>query len=525
MKKCDFQNRLAIAGLIAFLFSMSIFSYSDGDRVEKWDVFEIRLDGPSSGNPYLDVELKAVFHQEDISLSIPGFYDGNGQYKIRFSPDRLGQWTYVTQSNHEDLSNQKGAFVCVSPSARNHGPVKIVNTYYLEFSDGTPFYSVGTTAYQWTSVKQSIQEQTLETLQNSPFNKMRMCVFPKWYDYGNKTEPWAYPFENEKDFSKPNYAFFQNFDRRVRQLCDLGVQADVILFHPYDRWGYAAMGKSNNERYVRFMIARLSAYRNVWWSLANEWDVPSIKEAIDWDGIGQILQNEDPHRRFRGIHNWYDSDDHFFDHSKEWLTHISTQTSSFHFAEKWKNRYKKPLLFDEMRYEGDVKSGWGNMSGQQMASYFWMAGLSGGYGTHGDTFQNKADTETEVRWWAKGGLLVGSSPPRIAFFRRWMEKMPLKEMNSTLESNGDPTKRENNVYFLSKEGDIYLAYTADPEIEIRLTLAENKSYRFVLIDTWNMTVTPKGRIPAGAFSYKTANPYMAVCLYVDSDENDRRFRE
>ena len=58
----------------------------------------------------------------------------------------------------------------------------------------------------------------------------------------------------------------------------MGIQADVILFHPYDRWGYSKMGKEMNERYVRYMIARISAYRNVWWSLANEWDVPDIKE-------------------------------------------------------------------------------------------------------------------------------------------------------------------------------------------------------------------------------------------------------
>ena len=62
----------------------------------------------------------------------------------------------------------------------------------------------------------------------------------------------------------------------------MGIQADVILFHPYDSWGFCEMGKEMNEIYVRYMIARLSAYRNVWWSLANEWDVPKIKETIDW---------------------------------------------------------------------------------------------------------------------------------------------------------------------------------------------------------------------------------------------------
>jgi len=161
------------------------------------------------------------------------------------------------------LNGREGSFECVAPSRSNHGPLRIVNTFYLEHADGAPFYSVGTTAYQWTSVKQSIQEQTLATLAGSPFNKVRMCVFPKSYRYGNNTEPWQYAFASSVDITKPNYDFFQNFDLRVRQLLELGIQADVILFHPYDRWGYLTMGHENNARYVRYMIARISAYRNV----------------------------------------------------------------------------------------------------------------------------------------------------------------------------------------------------------------------------------------------------------------------
>ena len=34
----------------------------------------------------------------------------------------------------------------------------------------------------------AVQEQTLETLKKAPFNKIRMCVFPKDYAY-NENEP------------------------------------------------------------------------------------------------------------------------------------------------------------------------------------------------------------------------------------------------------------------------------------------------------------------------------------------------
>jgi hypothetical protein len=460
----------------------------------------------------MDNKISARFTNGEFSADVPGFYDGNGNYKIRFSPDKTGVWKYVSKSNIPALSNQSGSFECITTGPDNHGPVKVVNTHYLQYADGTPYFAIGTTAYQWTSVDQSIQEQTLQTLAKAPFNKIRMCVFPKTYIYGNETEPWIYPYKRDgeqNDFTQPNYEFFQNFDERVAQLLEMGIQADVILFHPYDKWGYCEMGTEMNNRYVKYMIARLSAYRNVWWSLANEWDVPKIKETIDWEEIGTILQKEDPHHRLRGIHNWYNSEDHFYDHSRPWVTHVSTQTSQFYNAIKWREQYKKPLLFDEMRYEGDVPSGWGNLSGEEMTSYFWMAGLSGGYPTHGETIQNNSDT-TEVRWWAKGGTLMGQSPERIAYFKSVIQKAPFQNMHPDLLANGEAEDLNNNVYILSDPGNYYLAYVANAGETIEMDLPGNVEYKLDVMDTWNMKVIDESNIQPGKFSYTSTIPYTAL---------------
>jgi hypothetical protein len=499
-------------------------------HVEQWGVFELSLEGPSDGNPYMDNTIGAKFSNGSKTVVVPGFYDGNGDYKIRFSPDQQGRWTYATQSNQEELKDKEGSFQCVEPKGINHGPVKTVNTFYLEYADGSPFYSVGTTAYQWTSVKQSIQEKTIETLRSAPFNKIRMCVFPKSYSYGNDTEPWTLPFlkvDSVNDLTQPNYEFFQNFDNRVTQLLEMGIQADVILFHPYDKWGYSQMGKEMNEKYVRYMIARLSAYRNVWWSLANEWDVPRIKETIDWEGIGTLLQNEDPHQRLRGIHNWYHDESHFYDHSRPWITHVSTQTYFFFNAIKWRDKYQKPVLFDEMRYEGDVPSGWGRLTAKEMTSYFWKAGLSGVYGMHGDTYINNADDSTEVRWWAKGGVLMGESPARIAYFKRIMEEAPVSEMTpqlvslsglavpDTIPDRNDGTLIEqlnNNVFTLFKEGEYYLTYTTDSARTIALRLSGSREFDLEVFDTWNMKTVSTEVVGPGKFQYQTKMPFTALRL-------------
>ncbi|HMB63263.1 MAG TPA: DUF5060 domain-containing protein [Eudoraea sp.] len=530
--KNELSKKLLRALSLLAMLSFLCTSCQRGDTrtVERWDVFELTLQGPADGNPYMDSTIAAKFTNGSETVSVPGFYDGNGTYKIRFSPNALGDWSYVTESNVQELSNQSGTFRCIEPTGDNHGPLKIANTYYLEYADGTPFYSVGTTAYQWTSVKQSIQEKTIETLKNSPFNKIRMCIFPKDYSYGNKTEPWTLPFamkDSVNDLTHPNLEFFQNFDNRVAQLQDTGIQADVILFHPYDRWGYSEMGKEMNVKYVRYMIARLSAYRNVWWSLANEWDVPRIKEAIDWEGIGTLLQKEDPYQRLRGIHNWYYDESHFYDHTRPWVTHISAQTFFFFNAVKWRNKYQKPLLYDEMRYEGDVSSNWGNMDAKEMTDHFWKAGLSGGYGTHGDTFKNDSDDETEVRWWAKGGTLMGESPKRIAFFKRIMEEAPITEMTPDIMSLSGLTipdtipdkndgklvgKLNNNNYILSKPGEYYLAYTTDSAQTFNLDLTGSIRYSLEVIDTWNMNIQKEGSVAPGKFEFETKMPYTAVRL-------------
>ena len=197
------------------------------------------------------------------------------------------------------------------------------------------------------------------------------------------------------------------------------------------------------------------------------------------------------------------------------ITHVSAQTSHFYNALKWRNKFKKPLLFDEMRYEGDVPSGWGNLSGQEMASYFWMAGLSGGYGTHGDTFQNNADDSTEVRWWAKGGLLIGESPERIAFFKSIMEQAPVFEMTPTFFDNGDPKNMNTNIYVLSKKGEYYLTYVAEADLTIELNLVGDTNYKMDIIDTWNMKIVEQTSVDPGIFKYVTVAPYTALRFYTN----------
>lgn len=186
-------------------------------QVEQWDIFELVLQGPSNGNPYVDVQLSAEFRYNHRVLSPEGFYDGAGTYRIRLMPDKAGRWTYITRSNVAEMDGVEGEFLCTQASSDNHGPVSVHNQMHFIYADGTPYYPFGTTCYAWVHQGDAMEEQTLATLAAAPFNKMRMCVFPKDYIY-NANEPVYYPYarsaDGSQDLARFDPAFWQHFEQR-----------------------------------------------------------------------------------------------------------------------------------------------------------------------------------------------------------------------------------------------------------------------------------------------------------------------
>ena len=468
-------------------------------EVEQWGVFEIQLNGPDSNNSFLEITLGAEFRYQHRSVNIAGFYDGGGIYKIRFMPDTIGEWSYATVSNHAALSSQTSVFHCTAASIGNHGPVQISNTYHFSYADGTPYRPFGTTCYAWVHQGDELEEQTLSTLRSSPFNKLRMCIFPKSYVY-NENEPRFYPFSRSSDgtnnFAEFNPAFFQHLEKRIEQLRELRIEADLILFHPYDRWGYSKMPPEVDDRYLRYVVARFSAYRNVWWSLANEFDLMKDKKLSDWDHFFRIVQASDPYAHLRSIHH----SKVMYDHAKPWVTHVSIQDDNFGKTADLRNQFLKPVVYDECKYEGNIPRRWGNISSREMVRRFWLGMTAGAYVGHGETYLDPHD----ILWWSKGGALHGESPRRIAFLRKLVDQAPVEGLNPTSD------------YYQSagQSGRYYLYYfDLHQPREYVFDLGKDTTYKADWIDPWEMTITPIAGTFSGKFSLSLpGRPYLAVRL-------------
>lgn len=462
--------------------------------IEKWDAFEVVLEGPQDGNPFLDVELTGTFELDGKKQTIAGFYDGDGVYRIRFMPDHEGRWKYTTASNKPQLAGKRGEFEVVAPSKGNHGPVRVKDEFHFAYADGAPYQQLGTTCYAWTSQPEALEEQTLQTLAAAPFNKLRMCVFPKRYTW-NQGEPPQYAFEgtppNKWDFTRFNPKFFRHLEQRIAQLRDLGIEADIILLHPYDEghWGFDRMPGEADDRYLKYVVSRLAPLRNVWWSLANEYDFMTEKQESDWDRMIDVVAAADPYDRLTSIHNGR----LLYNHTNPKLTHASIQNGAA--AEEagrailYRDAYRKPIVFDEIKYEGDIPLRWGNLSAEEMVHRFWECIIAGTYPGHGECYLSDDD----VLWWAKGGVLKGESPARIAFLRDVLADGP--DYIETIDK-----WQVANVG--GKPGEYYLVYFGkDSPGEWKFQLPRRKrddakelaggmKFKVDILDTWNMTVTP-----------------------------------
>ena len=452
-----------------------------GESVEQWGIFELVFTGPGMGNPFTEVELSSEFQCGEKRVIVPGFYDGDGLYKVRFMPDIQGEWAFSTKSNVVELDSQIGTFRCVAPAAGNHGPVYVRNTFHFAYADGTPYFPFGTTCYAWVHQGDVLEEQTLETLKTAGFNKIRMCVFPKAYIF-NKNEPIHYPFEKGSDgnwdFTRYNTEFFRHFEKRVGQLGELGIEADLIVFHPYDRWGYAKMDPDQDFAYLRYVVARLAAYRHVWWSMANEYDFMLRDKPMHiWDRFFEIVRQNDPYDHLRSIHNG--DFENSYDHTKEDVTHACVQHWDVKRMREWRSMYGKPVIDDECEYEGNIKCNWGNITARELVHRFWVSVCYGGYAGHGETYEHPED----ILCWSKGGVLHSNSAPRLAFLRHIVEESTTEGIEPF--EGGYPWGRTAAGYC----GKDRLIYFGEHQPKHFVDgLPKQGRYEVDVIDTWAMTV-------------------------------------
>ena len=114
----------SIINLIFFLIILNQAVGNSQQPVRTWDVFEITLKSSTPpNNPYVSylergrtAHLTAIFSGstgecKGRTITVPGFWDGNDSWKIRFAPSLPGTWDYQTVSADRKMNGKKGQLI------------------------------------------------------------------------------------------------------------------------------------------------------------------------------------------------------------------------------------------------------------------------------------------------------------------------------------------------------------------------------------------------------------------------------
>jgi hypothetical protein len=127
---------------------------ADRNEVPRYESVELTLNVDAQySNPYdvRNISVDAIFTSPDgKDMAIPGFWDGEGSWKIRFTPSQEGLWTY--SMTVRDARGNSLPYLGELPVASSdlHGWIQPGHLFdpsytgrYFVHHDGTPFYGVG----------------------------------------------------------------------------------------------------------------------------------------------------------------------------------------------------------------------------------------------------------------------------------------------------------------------------------------------------------------------------------------------
>lgn len=224
---------------IVFLAGCTLLQGQLPDAV-KWKKYELKFFSSAVyENPVQDVRTMEVTFTSPAgrTKTINAFWDGNEVWKARFMPYETGLWTFETKcsdTKNQGLNGQKGSFLCKpNPDQKDiykHGPViNPPGTFYLTYSDGTPFFYLACTA--WNGALKSTDDEWDQYLQQRVKNSYSaiQLVTTQWRGCDKSSEGLT-AFEGSGRI-RVNPDFFRLIDKKIDKVNEYGlVAAPVILW-------------------------------------------------------------------------------------------------------------------------------------------------------------------------------------------------------------------------------------------------------------------------------------------------------
>jgi hypothetical protein len=361
---------------------------------QTWVALEISFQSTKEyKRPFCEAKLDALFTSPNgQEIRMPGFWDGDNDWKIRFAPTCPGIWkykTFCTDPMNESLNGHEGTIgVTVYKgdlAIYIHGFLITRPGYrYLMYNDGLPFFYIGDT--HWSMCKEPYDEMF------TPLIDQRVAQGFTVY----QSEPISVQYRLADGLTQNAIPGFKDMDRRFKYIADSGlVHANAQLFFTSELQKNMLSSKYSDDdlrELARYWVARYAAYP-VLWTTAQEAD-DDFHEKLDvdnnrWKTVFNAIHQYDPYQHPQSAHQEGDhktaaSNSQFKDlpgytwFAAQTHTNKSGPLGLTGYKDFWNHSGQRPVVAYESHYENL----WTNDFGaRQQGWVFLLSGMCGhGYG-------------------------------------------------------------------------------------------------------------------------------------------------
>lgn len=312
---------------------------------DKFEVIDIAFMVKKTIEEPFSIDFGAVFTGPNgEKLNIPGFYNGEKEWLLRFSANKTGVWTYETYSGLKALDGKKGMLEITSSASKKHGAVQVSKSdpKKFDYEDGSP-YMLQAFECDWlfaldydNADATPKAEHLLGLLADNGINQIVTTLYSydvKWekddklkehpeHEYGALNQ--IFPFlgtNQDPDYSALNITFFQGFDRMVSLMDQNEIVAHLMIYVWNKLVSWPDTESAADNMYFDYVVKRYQAFPNVIWDISKEaLNNPRCTEAYGLERI-QRIDSLDAYNRLVTVHDFG-----FCKRNTEAVDFISTQT-------------------------------------------------------------------------------------------------------------------------------------------------------------------------------------------------------
>ncbi|MBZ5593759.1 MAG: DUF4038 domain-containing protein [Acidobacteriia bacterium] len=459
------------------------FSQPAGN-IEAYDFVEITVTvaGPDAGNPFTGATVSGSFGKAGAAArtAVEGFSDSpdGSVFRIRFMPSSPGDYAYSIAYRQGDFEKTNTGTFHATDGHRK-GPIRVDAKYPWHFiweGTGEHYFFNGTTAFWLMGWRdESSIEYSIERLHRLKINRLRVLVA------GNANMFWGEPVMTGEnftyalrpwiakdpesfdhpgiDYTRFNIPYWKKWERMLR----FARERDVIISVVQDISTHKAQPVEYSEderRYLRYMVARLSAFSNITYDLGDDMD--SFRDEKWVHATGTLIETWDPYKHLGTSHPVHRENQ---DRASEWFGFTSIQD--------WR-RPQHPLMLEEREiqkktgriipqtneeygYEDHYPHwapGPGTDSPETLRQMAWEIAMAGAYGTAGETCRRGTNIWPDTG----GGWINGRSDDTTVMLNGYEHMVDFFTSFEWWKTEPHDELVNNGAFCLAKPGEIYAVY-------------------------------------------------------------------